>query len=270
MEIGISTASYFNRMPIEDAVGDIRRQGAWLCELFLDTFCEYTPEFAALLQERATAAGVRISSVHPMSIQFESQLFSIHPRQYADAWKIYETVLQSAKTLGAPVYVMHGPPHLSGYFKNVQIERIAPIFFDLCAMARAYGVTLALENVSWCLFQDPAFGARLLDAVGVDALHFTLDVKQAYRSGFTPMEFVERFGENIVNLHLCDVQPLTDGRVRPVLPGSGICDFAALTRRLVEKGYRGPAIIELYSDMYDDFSALSDVRAYLASILPSD
>lgn len=40
--IGISTASYFNRMPIEDAVLELGAQGVRICELFLNSFSEYT------------------------------------------------------------------------------------------------------------------------------------------------------------------------------------------------------------------------------------
>ena len=38
VQIGMSTASYFNRMPIEETVGDIGAHGVPLCELFLNTF----------------------------------------------------------------------------------------------------------------------------------------------------------------------------------------------------------------------------------------
>lgn len=76
MEIGISTASYFNKLQIEDAVLDIGAHGVRLCELFLNTFSEYEPEFVDLLAERLERANVQVFSVHPMSMQYEPQLFS--------------------------------------------------------------------------------------------------------------------------------------------------------------------------------------------------
>ena len=161
LQIGISTASFFNRMTIEDAVLQLGAHGVPAAELFLNSFCEYEPAFTAMLAERARAANLRIHSVHPMSTQFEPQLFSLHPRQREDAFRIYERVLQAARTLGAACYVMHGAATLNGAAKNLELARIAPIFSELDEMARAYGVTLALENVSWCLFCTPSFGLRL-------------------------------------------------------------------------------------------------------------
>ena len=54
MEIGISTASLFGRMYNEDAVTAIENLGAKVCEVFLETYCEYTEEYAALINSRKT------------------------------------------------------------------------------------------------------------------------------------------------------------------------------------------------------------------------
>lgn len=249
MQLGISTASYFNRMPIEDVVSDIGAHGVPLAELFLNTFSEYEPAFVELLAARAEAAGVRIHSVHPMSTQFEPQLFSIHPRQRADALRIYERVLAAGKRLGASCYVMHGAATLSGAAKNLQTERIAPIFCELNDMAAQYGLTLALENVSWCVFGSPEFGAELR-ARTHDRLHFTLDVKQAVRSGRSVREYLDAVGERLVNVHLCDYVPAQNGGWYWRMPGQGVYDFAALARALSECAYSGPAFVEVYSDTY--------------------
>ena len=95
MEIGLSTASYFQKLQIEDAILDIGAHGVPLCEVFLNTFSEYEPAFVELLAERLACANVKVFSVHPMSMQFEPQLFSIHPRQREDALNLYERVLSA-------------------------------------------------------------------------------------------------------------------------------------------------------------------------------
>ena len=253
--LGISTASYFNRMPIEDIVLDIGAHGVPRAELFLNTFSEYEDGFADLLAARTAQAGLSVYSIHPMSMQFEPLLFSLHARQRDDAMRIFEQVLRAARRLGASCYVMHGAAHLSGAAKNLQIERLAPIFTELCAMSREYGVTLTLENVSWCLFCSPEFGLRMSDLLG-DALHYTLDVKQAVRSGHTPFEYIEAVGGLTENLHLCDYRRDESGAYRWTLPGQGECDFPALLSALRQKGYQGPAFVEVYSDTYGDLSEL--------------
>ena len=161
MEIGLSTASYFQKLQIEDAVLDIGTHGVSVCEVFLNTFSEYEPEFVELLAERLDRANVSVFSVHPMSMQFEPQLFSIHPRQREDALRLYEQVLGAGKRLGAHTYVMHGPARLFGGVKNIELFRIAPILLDLAERAQRFDIQLTLENVSWCVFNEPEFGVRL-------------------------------------------------------------------------------------------------------------
>ncbi len=267
MEIGLSTASYFNKLQIEDAVLDIGAHGVGLCELFLNTFMEYEPSFADLLAERLSEANARVFSVHPMSMQFEPQLFSIHPRQRADALRLFERVLSTGKRLGAHCYVMHGPARLFGGVKNIELIRIAPILVDLTALAADYGIQLTLENVSWCIFNEPEFGVRLRDVTGGRIKH-TLDVKQAVRSGYDPEDYIRAVGEQIVNVHLCDAEKLPTGSVRYQMPGFGECDFIGMFNLLAEKGYAGPAFVEVYSDMYTEipvlYESLSLVRDFAA------
>jgi sugar phosphate isomerase/epimerase len=255
MEIGLSTASYFNKLQIEDALLDIGAHGVRLCELFLNTFSEYEPSFADLLAGRLRESGARVFSVHPMSMQFEPQLFSVHPRQRADAQRLFERVLAAGRQLGACCYVMHGPARLFGGVKNIELARIAPILLDLTALAADYGIQLTLENVSWCIFNEPEFGLRLRDISG-GAIKHTLDVKQAVRSGYDPEDYIRAVGEQIVNVHLCDATKLPSGGVRYMMPGFGECDFVGMFDMLAEKGYSGPAFVEVYSDMYEEIPVL--------------
>lgn len=256
IQVGMSTASYFTKRMIEDAIPDISSHNVPICELFLNSFSEYNGEIFDCLASRIHRTGLPIYSVHPMSTQFEPQLFSLHPRQYGDAWKIYEMVLQAGKQLGAKHYVMHGPAHLSGAAKNLELDRLVPIFRDLCALAETYGMQLTLENVSWCIFCRPTFGAELQQRMG-RVLKYTLDVKQALRSGFDPLDFVDAVGDNIVNLHLCDAAT-HDGHLCLRMPGQGDYDFSALASALRSHGYVGPAFLEVYSDMYGEISELYD------------
>ena len=267
MEIGISTASFFNKMETEDALLDIGKHHVSLCEIFLNSFCEYTPEFTALLKGRIHKAGLKVYSVHPMGAQFEAQLFSLQDRQRGDALKIYEGVLTCCKELGASYYVMHGPASLSGAARNIGVERVAPIFSDLADMARGYGVQLTLENVSWCIFSNPAFGEDLLSRLETGKLKLTLDIKQAIRSGNTPLSFIDRLGSEMVNLHLCGAVVRLVGSYSLRMPGEGNVDFIAIRNALLSHGYTGPGFIEVYSDMFSHTDALYDCRARMEALL---
>ena len=164
--------------------------------------------------------------------------------------------MNAGRILGATNYVMHGSPHLGGTAKNLELERITPVFAELLDVAGEYGITLCLENVSWCFFHAPAFGEALKQRLGDHRLKFVLDVKQAVRSGEDPYAFVEAVGEDMENWHLCDYAFDEAGRLSLRMPGKGQCDFLALGKAMVNKGYRGPAFIEVYSDMYRDLDEL--------------
>lgn len=257
MRIGISTASFYNQVMIEDLPALYAKWGVRYAEYFLNSFCEYEPDFVEQLAERTEENGITVCSVHPMSSMFEAQLFSMHPRQKQDAFRTYEKVLAAAKRLRAGRYCMHGAAHLSGAAKNLEIGRIAPIFDELCAMAESYGVRLTLENVSWCFFREPEFALRLLDAMKQDGLHFTLDIKQAVRSGNDPFAFTELLGDRIDAVHCCDCR-LENGRVRYLLPPRGGFDFSGLIRALRGKGFDGDVLLEVYSDTYSSLEELCD------------
>ena len=256
MDVGISTASIFNKAMVEDIPAMLSPMGVREIEVFLNTFSEYRPDFVGLLRQRIDDAGLNVYSVHPMSNQFEAQLFSIHPRQKADAFSVYRDALNAGRILGATHYVMHGSPHLGGTAKNLELDRVAPVFVELRDIAAEYGITLCLENVSWCFFHAPSFGEELKARLGDHRLKFVLDIKQAVRSGEDPFAFVEAVGEDMANWHLCDYAFDGAGKLSLKMPGQGQCDFPALGRAMVDKGYKGPAFIEVYSDMSTDLDEL--------------
>lgn len=266
VRVGISTACTYCKCELEDAPAKIKSCGADLCEVFLNTFSEYRAVYVDMLKTRIDEQGLKVTSIHPMSAQFEAQLFALHHRQREDAVDIYKSVLRAGKTLGAKIYVMHGSPHLSGAAKNLQLERLAPLFGEYVSMAQDYGIQLTLENVSWCFFNRPDFGLELQQAMGDHSLKFTLDIKQAIRSGFDPLLFVESVGRDMVHLHLCDYT-ISDGGLKLQMPGHGDFDFARLKSAMLEKGFSGDAMLEVYSDMYQGFDELGAAYRYVLNIL---
>ncbi len=258
MEVGISSACFFGRMPLEDVFEHMRYINAGLCEVFLNTYSEYEPEFIDILYSRMADNGLRAYSVHSMSTQFEPQLFSIDVRQRRDARVFFKKVLAGAKKLGAKVYVMHGPATMRGAIKNVNMSRIGPMTAELAELADDEGVRLSWENVSWCLFSQPQFASMLIEAARSEKIGFTLDIKQAARSGYSYQSFIDNMGDRIVNVHVCDYRIDENGRTVFTGIGDNGVDFAALKKSLDAVGYKGPAIVEVYSDTYGDIAELGD------------
>ena len=263
MEIGISTASFYSRSRTEDAITTIGALGAKLCEVFLDSYSEYEKGFGLLFLDRARQAGLKIASIHAMSQQFEPQLFSLSPRQKEDAWALLEKVFAQGQRLGAKNYVMHGPALLRGALKNAELTRIGPIVDEIARLAGEYGLTLCWENVSWCMFSRPEFAEEILSVTKEENLRFTLDIKQAIRSGRDPFRYLSAMGSRLGHVHLCDYST-AGGKLTLSLPGRGQFDFARLGKELRQMGYGGVCIIEPYSDLYGDPSEIAQSMAYLS------
>ena len=257
---GISTASFFDRLMLEDAPALFRQWGVRFAEYYLNSYCEYDPVFVDRLARETEDAGISVVGVHPMSLQYEPLLFTPHPRQRADAMKAYELVLRAGERLHADHYVMHGPVVLNGVAKNLQLERLAPIFDLLSDMAEDHGLHLTLENVSYSIMPTPEIGLKLRSVLKRPLYH-TLDIKQSIRAGIDPIEFVKAFGEHILAVHACDCS-FTGGSPRYCLPPHGEFDFRGLISALEKKGFSGAVLLEAYSDMFQDPKELFD--AYIA------
>ena len=262
IQTGISTASFFDTLMLEDAPALFHKWGVRFAEYYLNSSFEYSPAFVELLKKRSDDAGLRVVAVHPMSLQFEPLLFTPHPRQREEAMHGYEAVLKAGEMLGADHYVMHGPVVLgNGVSKNLQLERLAPIFDHLSDMAEDHGLHLTLENVSYSIMPTPEIGLAI-HALMQRPLYHTLDIKQSIRAGVEPIRFVEALGDRIIAVHACDCDRSKE-RPRFCLPPQGGFDFHGIVEALQKKGFQGTVLLEAYSDMFTDKEELRDAYVSL-------
>ena len=261
VKIGISTASFFDTLMLEDVPALFSSWGVHCAEYYLNSYCEYDPAFVKPLAKATEDAGIEVVAVHPMSLQYEPLLFTPHPRQRADAMRAYESVLMAGELLHADHYVMHGPVVLNGVAKNLQLERLAPIFDRLSDMAEDHGLHLTLENVSYSIMPTPEVGLKLHELCRKPLYH-TLDIKQAIRAGVDPLDFADALGEHILAVHACDMD-VSSGQPRYCLPPRGGYDFKRLIEALREKGFSGAVLLEAYSDMFETHDELRDAYAAL-------
>ena len=263
MNIGLSTACFFGKGATEDSIRTIREAGFSICEVFFDAPMEYGEAFYPILRE--SLGDMKVHSIHGMSSQFEPQLFSISARQKAAAMDVFLKTLAQGRRLGAKYYVMHGPMLNGGSMKNIAYARIAPLIADIAHVCKEEGLLLAWENVSWCMFNRPEFVAGIREFAEQPDLYFTLDIKQAARTGADPFDFLEAMGDRCVNVHLCDFSR-TESGVELGLPGRRSFDFARLFAALTAKGFTGPAIVEVYSDAFDSYDELFQSARALAKL----
>ncbi len=259
MLFGMSTACFFPRVFTEDAIDIMADMRVKNIEVFFNCMSEYKKPYIAELKKRARDSGINIHSIHAFSIQFEPQLFTAHERARQEAEDIYKQVLEAANTLGAKVYVFHGPPNLKRA-RNITLnfDHIAPIAGRLADTAKEFGVKLAWENVHWCWYAAPQFAAQMLSHPGTDNLYFTLDLKQAAQSGYDPLEYIKNTAGRLVNIHVCDYAQSEERGIYPVLPFKGELDFKALRDALNETDYNESMILEVYSSNYSNYGELED------------
>ncbi len=259
MEIGISTATFFGKVNTEDTFGLIRQVGARVCEVFLNTFYEYRPEFADLLLERK--GDLSVHSIHTLNTNFEPQLFNNAERTRSDAEAIFRAVLDTGRRLGAGCYTFHGVARLkrSGFYDNYEV--IGPKVEHIREIAAEYGIALCFENVHWAHYAHPGFFSGIRQYC--PELCGCLDIKQAMQSGFPLEAYLEEMGERIRTVHVCDYD--ADGKL--CAPGKGCFDFAKFFSQLREYGVDCPVIMELYSGDYRGIEDLKQSFDYLGNLL---
>ena len=220
MKLGLSSAAFYGRMETEDAAQHLTDFGLDTCEVFLETFSEYSADFGRIVREKLGT--LPCGSVHPKGTQFEGDLFGRSARQRADALRIFTGVCAAGQALGAKYYVMHGPGMINSRVSPERIYMLGEVMPQMQAIARARGMEVLWENVSWCAVSTPETVGQLLSIL--PDINFVLDTKQAFRAGQDPCAILAAMGRRIRHVHALDWD--ADGRL--ALPGSGVMDWPRL------------------------------------------
>lgn len=258
MNIGVSTASLYP-LHVEDAFRELAVRGIKTVEVFANSTCEGQEPCISMIKDMAEEHGIAVPSFHPFSSPMESVfLFSTYDRRIEEMLTLYRGFFESMNKLGARIFVLHGAILSS----NCPSEHYFRQFRLLAEIGREYGITVAQENVSYCLSGRLEFLKIMKRKLGEYA-GFVLDLKQTRRSGENPLDYVDALGDRIIHCHVSDA----DGD-RDCLPvGEGSFDFCALAKRLQAQGYDGSYIVELYRSNYAEFDDLKRSAENLADIL---
>ncbi len=258
MRLGISTAAFYGRWETEEAAAQIAELPLDCAEVFLQSDSEITVEFAQLVKKNL--GRIACTSIHPLG-SYENHMAGRPARQMRDAFEHFKKVLDAGEALGAKTFVYHGrhTPQLSPLPWNLQwnVDAIKP----MCDLAQQRGMVIGWENVFWCQLTSPE---RVLEAKSaLPQVRFTLDIKQAMRAGYNPIDFVYAMGGQLCNVHICDWRE--DGKL--CLPGEGMFDFDALIKALQDVGYVGPIIMEPYLALIKGDEALERSIAFMRDIM---
>ena len=234
-EIGVSTAALYPTHLTENALTTIAQLGFGVVEVFLQAEAEYTPGFGAELNRRRRDLGLRVHSIHLYAPYFD--FWAPYPRMIQEIRDRFQRLLEIAATLQACALTWHGLRY------GVGNPRLVAAFFESTAWAgehaQAAGVTLCIENVSWCYLRTPA-QVRAVRQAGLP-VGFTFDTFQAGESSTDPAPLIHAMDSRLTTVHLADYAP---GGPRHLPPGEGTLDWPPILRALQAVGYSGPLIIE--------------------------
>lgn len=258
MKIGVSTASLYP-LHLEDAFAELARLGVKNAEVFANSMAEGGEPCISLVSKIQRRYGMAVTSFHPFSSPMESVfLFSTYDRRIDEMMNMYRGFFESMNTLGAKIFVLHGAILSS----KCTPEHYCRQFRLLAEAGREYGITVAQENVCYCMSGRLEFLEMMKKELG-DLARFVLDLKQARRSGESPFDYIKSLGGNIVHCHISD-----GNGERDCLPvGEGCFDFPRLVKTMSAAGFDGSYIIELYRDNYGDFTVLKQSADRLSEIV---
>jgi sugar phosphate isomerase/epimerase len=259
MRLGISTASFFNRVPTESVFDVLRQMRIDTAEVFLNTFSEYEKPYVEALVPRKS--GVAIHSVHALGTQFEPELFNANARVRADAEQIFRKVCYAGFVLGAKYYTFHGPVRLKKLEYKFDYPKLCDRVNRLAEIAQGFGVRLSYENVHWTYASEPEYIREILERC--PAVCATLDVKQALQGGGDPLKFLDVMGERLSTIHLCDVN--RDNT--PAMPGKGRFNFEKFFAELNRRRLHVNMLLEVYPRDYKDLTDLKACYDYLAGLI---
>ncbi len=258
MKIGVSTASLYP-LHVEDAFRTLCEMGVKTVEVFANSTCEGQEPCVSEIIAMQKEYGVDITSFHPFSSPMESVfLFSTYDRRIEEMMTLYRGFFGSMNRLGAKLFVLHGAISSSKCSDEHYIKQ----FEMLSDAGREYGVTVAQENVSYCLSGKLEFLKMMKRELG-DKAKFVLDLKQARRSHEDPLNYIKELGGNIAHCHISDADSGRDC----LAVGAGSFDFERLIKALIDEGFDGNLIVELYRQNYGEFSELKTSAENLCEIV---
>lgn len=247
MNIGVSTASLYP-LHIEDAFAKLAEMGIRAAETFANSTNEAREPYLSQICGIRDRNNMTITSFHPFSSPMESVfLFSTYDRRIEEMMTLYREFFGAMNKLGAKIFVLHGAILSS----KCTVPHYLKQFRMLSEAGLEFGITVAQENVSYCLSGSLEFLEMMKKELGEYA-KFVLDLKQARRSGADPFEYIHALGTSIVHCHLSDAN--ADKDCLPI--GEGDFDFALFSEKMLALGFDGAFIVELYRDNYGEFTEL--------------
>lgn len=262
MRIGASTSCFYP-METEKAVDTLIESGFKSIEIFFNSFSELEIEFLEKIRKRTSENDCEIVSIHPFLSGVEPFLiFSNYERRFYDTVNFYEKFYKAAQFLGAKKLIIHGGVFPDKY--KLSDEEYCRRFAILAERGEQFGIETLHENVNKFRASTPEF-INVMNQIIPERAKFTLDIKQAVRSGENPFEILEAMGKGLKHIHINDHTNDKDC----LLPLCGSFDYMKFFMECKKIGYDGDFIIEVYRTNFNDVSEISKSAINLSKMLLS-
>ena len=258
MNLGISTSCYYP-LETELALREVGKTGAKHTEIFFNAECELKDSFVDILEDIQQSYGIKVDSVHAANSFAEpAMIFSNYDRRFYESIDKFARYSEVAARLGAKYIILHGGKP-NGLLED---EEYCERYMALKGATLKNGVTVLQENVVNFRAGNVEFLRAMKEILGDDA-EFCFDIKQCVRSGYSPIEIIDEFSDNIRHYHISDHSVSSDC----LLPLNGGFDFENFFKILKAKGYNGSLIIEVYNNAYKNYSQIADSYRNLLKLL---
>ncbi len=263
MQAGVSTACIYPD-ELEKTFSDLAVRNVKNVEIFVNTHRELFDPYLSIMKNIKDKHNINVPSIHPYTCAAEPlMLFTDYERRFNDALEYHKYYFEYMNKLGAKIFVLHGNKPQNPYPEEKYFERYA----SLQKLANSFGITIAQENVSRCCSGQLQFLINMKKQLG-DTAKFVLDTKQAHRVGGDPLEFLKALGSSIIHVHYSDYSKNGD-----CLPfGFGDYDNDSFFKELMNIGYNGCIMIELYRSGFTDMNSLCEnyekLQSYLNKLCP--
>ncbi len=245
--LGISTGAFWPHAGTLAAPDLVGRLGVRDVEVMLQSPGECQAAFARDLRRAFDAAGAGVRSVHVK--QALHPVFSDVPSDVSAGWDLFDRAIEAAALLGATVLVWHGPSRRHKSDVPALMARFPDAAARLAERCAAIGITLTIENVSYCALptvRDVRRFADGLDARDDGRTGFTFDPFQAAEAEANPFLMLAAMGKRLANVHLSDFRSdngVAGQGIRHLPPGDGDLPWPALLRAIANL-YDGPLMLE--------------------------
>lgn len=238
------------RLTLDVALEEIAAQGFSGIDLgALPGVCDHVPfeltdEAVTDVARTIRASGLQVRSINADLGDLNEEIGAVVQQDRDDH---LQRLLDLAEQIDSPAIVL--PCGSQGHDPIVDLE--ADLDRVAAALARANEHARARDRVIWVesqhsgrLCYDIERAAKLTERLGGSGVGLVLDFSHVVASSNDPIEWIDRFTDGIVHVHIRDAVP---GNIHRT-PGNGDVDFAAGLTRLAEIGYEGAFSLELETD----------------------